>query len=145
MSGSAIVGGILLTLCTAKAARVATRAAGCQDVLCMWARWVLAIGLGAVLIYIGIVHGLLRRDISRSSPKGTEHITGRPAAVAGAAIGLAGLALTALGALTAMSWHVGFLFYGLWLLVGMGVGGFFLALADRLPFVSMRRRRPGGA
>jgi hypothetical protein len=109
----------------------------------MWARWVLAIGLGAVLLYIGIVHGLLRHDISRSSPKGPEHVTGKPAAVAGAAIGLAGLALIALGAVTAVSWRIGFLFYGLWLIVGLGVGGFFLALSGRLPYVNERGSRAG--
>lgn len=105
----------------------------------MWARWVLAIGLGTVLLYIGIVHGLLRQDISRSSPRGPEHVTGKPAALAGAAIGLAGLALIALGAMTALSWRLGLMFYGLWLVVGLGVGGFFLALSGRLPYLKDRK------
>jgi hypothetical protein len=92
----------------------------------MWARWVLAIGLGIVLLYVGIVHGLVRRDISRSSAGGTTHVRGGRAAVAGAGIGLSGLALVALGATTALSWNAHLLFYGLWALAGLGTVVFFL-------------------
>jgi len=73
----------------------------------MWARWVLAIGLGGILLYVGVWRGLVRQDISRSSPSGPTHVRGRPAAVAGIGIALAGLALIALGAITAMAWQIG--------------------------------------
>ncbi|HYM51237.1 MAG TPA: hypothetical protein VET65_11800 [Candidatus Limnocylindrales bacterium] len=100
----------------------------------MWARWVLAIGLGALLLYIGVVHGLIRQDISRSRRGEVEHVRGEPARVGGAAIALAGLALVALGVSTALAWPRPWpVFYGLWLVVGLGVGGFFLALSGRLP------------
>ena len=92
----------------------------------MWARWVLAIGLGLLLLYVGIVHGLVRRDISRSGSRGPTHVTGGRAVVAGAGIGLAGLALVALGATTALSWHAQLLFYGLWAIAGLGTVVFFL-------------------
>jgi len=92
----------------------------------MWARWVLAIGLGSLLLYVGVVHGLVRRDISRSSSRGPAHVTGARAAVAGTAIGIAGLALIALGAMTALSWHAQILFYGLWAVAGLGAVTFFL-------------------
>ena len=100
----------------------------------MWARWVLAIALGGTLLYVGVWHGLVRQDISRSSPSGPTHIRGKPAAVAGAGIGLAGLALMALGGVTAMAWQIGLLSYGLWAITGLGVAAFFLAINDRLPF-----------
>lgn len=105
----------------------------------MWARWVLAIGLGGLLLYVGVVHGLIRRDISRSRQRGTErateHVTGTRAAAAGAAIALAGLALVALGSMTALAWQAPPVFYTLWAIAGLGVGAFFLALNGRLPYL----------
>ena len=99
----------------------------------MWARWVLAIALGGILLYVGVWHGLIRQDISRSSPSGPSHIRGKPAAVAGRGIGLAGLALITLGGITAMAWPIGLLSYGLWAIAGLGVAAFFLAINGRLP------------
>jgi len=58
----------------------------------------------------------------------------RPAAVAGIGIALAGLALIALGAITAMAWQIGLLSYSLWAIAGLGVAAFFLAINGRLPF-----------
>jgi hypothetical protein len=94
----------------------------------VWARWVLAIGLGAILLYVGVVHGLIRRDISRSKAGATVHVRGGRAALAGSAIGIAGLALVALGGMTALSWHAQLLFYGLWAIAGLGTAAFFYAL-----------------
>ena len=113
---------------------VATRVAECQDDDAMWARWVLAIGLGGILLYVGVWHGLVRQDISRSSPSGPTHLRGRPAAAAGVGIAVAGLALITLGATTAMAWPIGLLSYSLWAIAGLGVAAFFLAINGRLPF-----------
>ncbi|HEY9289055.1 MAG TPA: hypothetical protein VIT43_13645 [Candidatus Dormibacteraeota bacterium] len=97
----------------------------------MWARWVLAIGLGLVLLYIGLVHGLLRQDISRTTDDGPQHITGKPATLAGSGIAAAGLALIVLGVTTALSWRLAAASYLLWALFGAGVATFFLALRRR--------------
>lgn len=99
----------------------------------MWARWVLAIGLGLVLLYVGVVPGLLRQDISRGNDGVTEHITGKSAALAGAGIGTAGFALVVLGVTTALSLHLAVAFYLLWALFGAGVLTFFLAIGRRPP------------
>jgi hypothetical protein len=97
----------------------------------MWARWVLAIGLGIVLAYIGVVHGLVRQSISRSTAAGPEHIRGRRAVTAGGGIAGAGLALILLGLVTAVSWHAQPVVYGLWVVVGLGIAIFFFSLRGR--------------
>jgi hypothetical protein len=97
----------------------------------MWARWVLAIGLGIVLAYIGVVHGLVRQSISRSTAAGPEQIRGRRAVTAGGGIAGAGLALILLGLLTAVSWHAQPVIYGLWVVVGLGIAIFFFSLRGR--------------
>lgn len=94
----------------------------------MWARWLLAIGLGLVLLYVGVLHGLVRQDISRSREDEIEHVTGRQAVLAGWGISLAGLALVVLGVSTALSWRLSVGFYLLWLLAGAGVLIFFMAI-----------------
>jgi hypothetical protein len=97
----------------------------------MWARWVLAIGLGGVLTYVGVVQGLIRQSISRSTAAGPEHVRGRRAVKAGAGIAAAGLALMLLGLITALSWHAQLVVYGLWVVIGLGVATFFFALRGR--------------
>ena len=94
----------------------------------MWARWVLAIGLGGVLSYIGVVQGLIRQSISRSTAGGTQYIRGRRATAAGGGIATAGLALILLGLITALSWHAQLVVYGLWVVIGIGIATFFFVL-----------------
>src|SRR5947207_15674781 len=57
---------------------VATRVAECQDDDAMWARWVLAIGLGGILLYVGVWRGLVGPDINRSGPSVPTNGRGRP-------------------------------------------------------------------
>ena len=100
----------------------------------MWARWVLAIGLGAVMFYLGLVHGVLRQDITRTSDSGSvEHLGGPRAIRAGAGIAVAGLALIVLGAITALAWKSQLLNYALWAIIAAGVATFFLSLRGRTP------------
>ena len=97
----------------------------------MWARWVLAIGLGGVLTYVGVVQGLIRQSISSSTAAGTQYTGGRRAAMAGGGIAAAGVALILLGLITALSWHVQPVIYGLWVVIGLGIATFFFALRGR--------------